>query len=152
MGPLSVSEYERIEVECKRALGWTAEKIAQHCRIPLVRVDAVFMAQDALALVDTAIDMYVPNPGQKRHHFCRSGRHALTDDNVYQRPNGDRECTSCRNERKQLEQQEATRRNAEKTADRNAALAAVDGPRDALYEAAMAEVARIYSRPISRSA
>jgi len=98
----SYTNATKTRVECLRALhpAMSAVRAATALNLDADVVTAVWDDQDAAAGIDNAVDMYVPNPGQKRHHFCRSGQHALSDDNIYQRPNGDRECAACRTARK----------------------------------------------------
>ena len=85
-------EAARTAVECKRALGWTAEKISAELRIDPRTVVAIFRAQDRLINEPDTL----PHPRKPLKDACKHG-HPFIPGNVRYRADGARECRECKN-------------------------------------------------------
>ncbi len=87
-----------VQIEQAIARGWDDPRIATDLGVSLAAVINTRLALDALAEADAFAPL---GDSRARREHCRSGRHVLTGDNVYIRPDGDRECAACRLERRQ---------------------------------------------------
>lgn len=90
-----------IAIEQKIALGWPDDKIALHLEVPVGKVVGVREALDVISDVPDLFDITgTKYGGRKQKRECAKG-HEMAGENVYTRPNGKRECLTCRTDRAQ---------------------------------------------------